>query len=64
MDLMGAPMTLLPAREEAGSFVSRTQFALHGSLRVEFQPGAFARFRARSRREATDFAFLKNCAEN
>ncbi len=65
MSFTGAPLVLLPVQgEESGALIARAQFALHGTLRVEYRPGSFALFRARSRREATDFAFLKNCAEN
>lgn len=64
MSPTGTPATLLPAREGYGLFISRAEFALHGALRAEYSPGSFALFRARSRREATDFIFLKGCAEN
>ena len=64
MSLTGTPVALLPARDRAGLFIPRAQFALHGTLRVEYKQGCFALFRARSQREATDFAFLKSRAES
>jgi hypothetical protein len=57
LESMGALVAMRSAAAPASG--SRTRFALRGRLRHEFVPGAFVRFRARSIREAMDFAQLK-----